>query len=385
MHQHIETNTRNHATDTSTDHQFTPDTKTRPMNFDRTLPTDTITEAVQHIEPTWEVIDTTAAEHGHHIVYFLKLETEAGEERAVFKATPDGKSPACGTEARMQAILDAHTDIPVPEVFGVVDEHDSLPAPFILQSHLDGTNYRGDIIQDLSPTDVEQLANSTGRYLGELHSLDAVDAYGFVGIESPETLTGQRPSSGLKQIVVNDPTDSWEIYVDDSATQLVAAIEDTQFADERNQIEPIAERCADSLVGEFDPVVARIDSSIDNLLLNPETSEVTGMLDWEFCVAATPAYDLVFVLHSLVDGFWSLLRNMPDHRETAQASLLSGYEETGSSQVIEQYHANEESYNLLVDLHSMLNFDNWYDLVDIRGERRDYAAAQLRARLHRYS
>jgi len=355
------------------------------MNFDRTLSTDAINEAVQLIEPNWNVVDAIPAEHGHHIVYVLNLSTEASTQRAVLKATPDGKSPVCGKEARMQAILDAHTTIPVPEVYGVVDEHDSLPAPFLLQSHLEGSNYRGDIIREFSASEIERLARSTGRYLADLHSLDVVDAFGFVGIESTETLTGQRPSSNLEQIVIDDPTDSWESYVDDSATQLVATLADTRFADEQEEIEPVAGRCAERLVGEFDPVVGRIDSAIDNLLLDPETSEVTGMLDWEFCVAATPAYDLVFVVHSLVDGFWSMLPNTPDHRETAQASLLAGYEETGSSRAIEQFHANEECYNLLVDLHAMLNFDDWFDLVDIGGEQRDYAADQLRARLHRYS
>jgi aminoglycoside phosphotransferase (APT) family kinase protein len=355
------------------------------MNFDRTLPTNTITEAVQNIKPSWEVIDTAAAEHGHHIVYFLNVQNEAGEQRAVLKATPKGKSPVCDKEARMQSILDGHTNVPVPEVYGVVDEHDSLPAPFMLQSHLDGTNYRGDVIRDLSTGDVEQLARSTGRYLAELHSLDAVDAYGYVGIEYSETLTGQPPNSDPEQIVVGDATDSWETYVDNSATQLVEALEDTRFADEQKHIEPVAERCAERLVGEFDPVIARIDSAIDNLMLDRKTCEVTGMLDWEFCVAATPAYDLVFVVHSLVDGFWSLLPDTPDHRETAQTNLLGGYEEAESSRIIEQFHANEECYNLLVDLHAMLNFDDWFDLIGIDHERRDHAADQLRDRLRRYS
>lgn len=355
------------------------------MNFDRTLPTDTIRNIVHQIKPSWDVIDTTAAEHGHHIAYFLDIQTEAGEHRAVLKATPEGKSPVCDTEARMQAILDAHTNIPVPDVYGVVDEHDALPAPFMLQSQIAGMNYRGDIIRDLSPDDIEQLARSTGQYLANLHSLDAVDAYGNVGIEYAEPLTGQRPSSDPDQIVIGDATDSWETYVDDSATQLVDALEDTRFADEQTRVERVAEGCADRLVGEFDPVIARIDNGIDNLLLDHQTGEVTGMLDWEFCVAATPAYDLAFVLHSLVDGFWSLLPDTPNYRETAQQSLVAGYEEAGSSLAIEQYHANKECYNLLVDLHAMVNFDEWFDLMGIDDDRRDHAADQLRGRLRCHS
>jgi hypothetical protein len=33
----------------------------------------------------------------------------------------------------------------------------------------------------------------------------------------------------------------------------------------------------------------------------------------------------------------------------------------------------------------MLNFDDWFDLIGINDERRDYAADQLRARLQRYN
>lgn len=315
-----------------------------------------------------ERLSATAAEHGHHIVYFLDLETEDGDRKAVLKATPDEKSPVCGKEARLQAILAAHTSIPVPGVYGVVDEHGSLPAPFLLQSRLEGANYRGDIIRKLSTSDVERLARSTGRYLADLHSVDAVDGFGVVDVESTEILTGQRPSSDLDQVGVEDATDSWVTYVDDSAPQLVAALADTRFADERRRIEPVAATCAENLVGEFEPVIARIDNAIDNLLLNPETYEVTGMLDWEFCVAATPAYDLTFVIDSRVIGFWSLLPNAPAGWETAQANLPAGYDEAGSSRTIEQFHVNKECYDLLADLHSMFNFDSWFDLVGVKGE-----------------
>ena len=355
------------------------------MEHETTYSRDALRRMISAISQSWRLRDATLVDSGHHNVYVLNLETEAGGQAAVLKATPDGASPTCNSEARMQAILNAHTDIPVPDVFGVVDDHDDLPAPFILQSQLPGRNYRRDVIQDLSPADVENLAYSTGRYLAELHALDAVDAYGFVSIESPETLTGERPSSDLDQIIVKDPRDSWKTYVNDSATQLVTALEDTRFADERDRIESATEQCADRIVGQFDPVVSRIDTAIDTLRLDPETSEITGIRDWEFCMAAPPAYDLVFVLHSLVDSFWSLLPTIPNHRETAEASLLSGYEEVGESQAIEQYHANKESYNLLVSLHSMLNFENWFDRVGIEGNRRNHAADQLRSRLYRFS
>ena len=355
------------------------------MKHDTTCSREELRRMTTAISPSWRIRDATSVDAADHIVYVLDLETETGEQHAVLKATPDGASPTCNSEARMQRILEAHTNIPVPDVFGVVDDHDALPAPFVLQSHLPGRNYRRDVIQSFSQSNVEALAYSTGRHLAELHSLEAVNAFGFISIECRETLTGGRPSSDLNQIVVDDPSDSWESYLADSTTELLAALEGTRFADERDRIEPATQQCAECIVGEFDPVVARIDSAIDDVLLDPETSEVTGMHDWEFCMAAAPTYDLVFVLHSLVDSFWSLLPTTPNYRETAEASLLSGYERDGEPQAIEQYHANKERYNLLVGLHSMLNFENWFDCVGIEGNRRNHAADQLRARLHRFN
>jgi len=355
------------------------------MYYDRTLTRDELGRMLTAIRPSWRICDATPMEAGHHPVYQLTVETAEGSRECYLKATAEGQSPACNRGARMQAILNAHTEIPVPDVYGVVDEHGSLPAPFMIQSPLQGTNYRGDIIQDISPSDVERLAHSTGQFLSQLHALDVVDAYGFIDMKPSEPLTGQKPSSNTEQIVVPDPTDSWTTYVADSATQLVAALEDTRFADEQAHLETVADQCADSLVGTFDPVVARISNSIVNVLLDPETKEITGMLDWEFCLAGTPAYDLTFVLHSLVDGFWSMLPDTPSYREIAAEGLLSGYEEGGASRVIDQYHANKETYNFLVDLHSILNFDDWFDLVGIQGERRNDTADKLRSQLNRYS
>lgn len=81
-----------------------------------------------------------------------------------------------------------------PPPFGTALEYG--PAPFLLQSRLEGANYRGDIIRELSTSGVDRLARSTGRYLAELHSLDAVDGNGYVSIDPTETLTGQRQSGG---------------------------------------------------------------------------------------------------------------------------------------------------------------------------------------------
>lgn len=351
------------------------------MNYDREISRDQIDRAVQIIEPSWRVAEATPAADGHHVVYHLDVETETGHRECVLKGTPPGKPPACGDEARMLAILDAYTSLPVPEVYGVIDERDGLPTPLFLASTLPGTNPSRTDVAGLSEAAFERIARSTGRHLADLHALEAVDAYGFVDVEAAETLDGARPCADLDRIAVADPVADWREYVASSAEEAVAGLEATRFADVESDVRPVLEARIDALSGEFEPVVARIDQSLDNSLVDPETDEVSGLLDWEFCVAATPAYDLAFVEHSLSDGIWSAVPGVPDYRETVRAGLLEGYHEAGDPRVLEQFHDNYGCYALLAEVHAMLNFDDWFDLIDAPDDQREAAAAGLRRRV----
>lgn len=357
---------------------------TELMNYDRTISPETITEMVQRIEPAWEVREATPASKGHHIVYHLDVETGTGCNRYVLKGTPSGKPSTCGDEARMLVLLDAHTSIPVPDVLGVVDEHETFPDPFFLASRLQGTNHRRTALGDFSKAAIERLARSTGRHLATLHGLDAVDAYGFVTIDANETLDGGRASADIGQVTVPDPTHSWTDYLAAEADRMVASLEETQFGDLCSTVCPVLEAQIGRLTGEFDPVIARIDQSLDNVLLDPETGAVTGLLDWEFCVAATPAYDLAFVEYSLNGGHWATVPGIPDYRKTIRTSLLDGYREVGPAHVVEQFHENYDHYALLACLHLMANFEDWCDQADVTDDQREAAVDPLRKRVESF-
>lgn len=368
-----------HCTDPDDPRQYA--TQRFHMNDDRTIADETVAKMVQRIEPTWMVREATPATDGHHIVYHLDVDAEAGRRQCVLKATPPGKSPTCGDEARMLAILDAQTSIPVPKVLGVVDDHTDLPAPFFLSSTVPGANYGRTALTEFSAADVERLARSTGRHLAALHRFDAVDAYGFVAIDTDETLDGERPGDDAEHVVVRESANSWTDYLESEAERLAAGLAETRFGGLYADVRPALEARIERLSGEFDSVVARIDQSLDNVLLDPETHAVTGLLDWEFCVAATPAYDLSFVAHSLAGGHWALLPDVPDRRETIQSALLDAYREAGSPRAVEKFHENEDCYVTLARLHSMCHFENWVDRIDATDERREEAARVLRARV----
>ncbi|WP_264556490.1 phosphotransferase family protein [Halocatena marina] len=355
------------------------------MNYDRTIPDKTITEIVRRIDSSWEVQNATPAVDGHHIVYHLDIAMQSGRQQCVLKATPPEKSPTCGDEARTLAILAAHTSLPVPEVLGVVDDDEHLPTPLFVSTTLPGANYNRTMLATFSETAIERLAHSTGRHLAMLHALDAVEAYGFVDIDADETLGGDCPSVTSGQLVVQNPTRSWTEYLTAECDQKCTWLTETQFGDLAPVVRPVLDVQIDSLSGEFEPIIARIDQSLDNVLLDPETSAVTGLLDWEFCVAATPAYDLAFVEHSLAGGHWTFIPDVPDRQETIRSAMLDGYCEAGSSRIVEQFHENRECYAIFVALNAMLNFEDWFNQVgaafDVTNEQREEAATTLRERV----
>lgn len=355
------------------------------MNDDRTISHETITEIVRRIDPSWAVQNATPAVAGHHIVYRLDIEMEIGRQQCVLKATPPETAPACADEARLLALLNVHTSLPVPEVLGVVDEHEYLPTPFFLSSTLPGANYNRTRLTEFSESAIERLAHSTGRHLATLHDLDAVDAYGVVDIAAAETLDGGCPSTAVEQLVVQNPIHSWTEYLTAECDRILTQLDETRFGDLCPMVRPVLDTQIERLSGEFDPVVTRIDHSLDNVLLDPETSAVTGLLDWEFCVAATPAYDLAFVAHSLAGGHWTFV---PDHGESIRSAMLNGYRERGSSRIVEQFHDNGNCYALLADFHAMCNFEDWFDQVgaafNVTNVQRENAADQLRKRVERF-
>lgn len=355
---------------------------------DRIIPDAQITDLCTRIEPTWTVEAATPAEDGHHVVYFLDVATPEGERHCVLKAPRPGQESACDEEARLLAILDAHTDIPVPEVFGVLDEESvetddaDLPTPAFLASELPGTNDSRTALAAYSAEQAHGLAYSTGRLLAELHRVDDLAGYGFVGVDPDRALDGDRPSTDPDQVTVSDPTESWTDYLSGEVGRLEDHLAETRFADCRETVLGEIDARIDEVDGPFDPVLARIDQSLDNSLVDSETGRVTGLIDWEFCVAATPAYDLSFVEYTLVGGHWRLLPEGPDHTEAIREALLDGYASAGSERVIDQFRANRECYTLLVRAHEMANFAAWFDGVGADFDhRRDEAARRLRAEL----
>ncbi|WP_256298275.1 phosphotransferase family protein [Haloarchaeobius salinus] len=337
---------------------------------------------VQLIEPNWQITESTPATAGHQIVYLLTVETGSGPRDCVLKATPEGKPASCDVEARMLAIVDEHTTVPVPEVFGVVDEHDALPAPFFLSSRVPGEDFDRTGLGGLPDDRIDALARSSGRHLASLHAMDAVDGYGYVGVEYDEALAGGRPSGDTDQLVVTDATDDWTACLRASVEGVVDGLDETRFADLQTTVEPAVEAAIEAVDDPADPTVCRVDHSLDNLLVDPDSGETTAFLDWEFQFAGTPAYDLAFVERSLAGGSWSFTPDAPDQHGRIRAALVAGYREAAPDTVTDRLESNRTAYQLLVDCHELFNFDDALDVFGVPEPQREAAADRLRTTVH---
>jgi aminoglycoside phosphotransferase (APT) family kinase protein len=349
------------------------------MNYDRTSDAETIRRMVQHVEPTWQVLEAAPATAGQHVVYLLTVASDDGPRECVLKATPPAMPATCDVEARMLAIVDEHTTVPVPEVFGAVDEHPDLPAPFFLAARVPGRDFDRTDLGTLSATHVDALARSSGRHLASLHGMDAVDGYGYVGVEYDEPLDGGRPSANTDQLTVADPTDDWRACLHDSVDSVVAGLDETRFAGLRETVAPAVDAAIDAIDDQSGPAVCRIDHSLDNVLVDSDSGETTAFLDWEFQFAGTPAYDLAFVERSLAGGAWGFTPDAPTRHERVREALLAGYRDAGGDAVADRFRANRDAYALLVDAHELFNFEDALDVFDVPEPQREAAADRLRA------
>lgn len=158
----------------------------------RAISDATLEAMVHQADPTWELRTATPAERGFCTVYRVVVDG-VGEPRECYqKASPDGQAWGIATEARIQAVLDRQTTIPVPEVVSGTDDHDSLPTPFYLMRGQRGEDLAYERVGRLEDDALRRLAKETGTYLGELHSVPAVERFGHVRHDGPPSVASVR-------------------------------------------------------------------------------------------------------------------------------------------------------------------------------------------------
>lgn len=323
------------------------------MTDERSLPTDVLAEMLRAVDPEWRLREATPAERGFTAVYRVAVETGTGSRECVLKATHDGDAHGIDVEARLLSLLATRTGIPVPDVIGAVDDRDGVPTPFFVMEPVPGAELAFEETAALPDHVLRQLARQTGEYLGELHAIAAVEAFGTVD-RADQTLDGGRPSGDPDDLRVADGFETWPDYLRSAADQELERLADTRFGDLAPRLRPWIRERIEGMAGPFPSVLGRIDHGVHNLLVDPDTGGVEAVLDWGFTLAVAPGYDLQCVEYVLSGA---VLGAAPDRRELVREAMCEGYRSSGASYPRDELSAHRALYELLAIVRAMVHLD----------------------------
>lgn len=347
---------------------------------DRSIPTEPLTALVETLAPDdWRLTEATPASGGFNAVYHCRVGTPDGPRNCVLKASTAEGSNGIDVEARVLALLGAATSVPVPEVYGVLDTHADVPTPAFLMAHVPGRAVDRRNLASVDRETFRRVVRQAGVHLAEVHRLDAVDAFGFLERDPAVALQGERPPTTPDSLRVADPTDSWPAMVRQWADDKLDPLAETRFVDVTDEVRPILHERIDDLSGPFAPSLGHIDCQLENTLHDPDTGEVTGMIDWAFTLAVPPAYDLVSVGRSMAGGPWAFVPETAAVHDLVRGALLAGYRDAGGEASLDQYRRNADCYELLSLVRTMTHLEEWLGMKGATDEQVDAAAARMRS------
>lgn len=290
------------------------------------LPDATLQRMLHRVEPDWSLREAEPVESGFSAVY--RLAVDGGDvDECYLKCTPDGDGEGVSADARIQRVLEEETDIPVTPVLGVVDDHPDLPAPFHLTAGVGGESVPYEAVGQLSDAVMRGIARDVGRHLGDLHTLDAVDGFGYVASGGPK-LDGGRPSGTASDLTPVRGRDSWPEYLRARTNAELDRHTDSRFADLTDRLTAWFDERIGALSGPFEPRLGRNDHGFHNLLVDREAGSVTAHPDWAYTLAVPPAFDFEFAAYLYGGSFLAGLPDVRDRRELVREAMLDGYERT---------------------------------------------------------
>ena len=129
--------------------------------------------------------------------------------------------------------------------------------------------------------------------------------------------------------------------------------------------------------GPFRPVLGRIDHGFHNMLIAPETGDITGIIDWGFTLSVPAVYDLVCVEANLSLDPWSVHPATPNRHQLVRNSLLKGYQVMEHADVVDRFEERQLVYELLALLRAMNHLDVMPEFV-MPGATEEQVAASAR-------
>jgi aminoglycoside phosphotransferase (APT) family kinase protein len=273
---------------------------------DRDVPDEAVREMVAALKPSWTVEHVTRMPEGTDFVAVLDVATLSGDRRTVLKATTaDWVDPEVArAEPRLLELVGRETAIPVPDVHGFRDAHDSLPAPFYLLEYVPGETLEGEA-DVLDETALGRVLRAAGSNLAALHDLGTLPDVGTVGVRDGElavldTDDNPRYEDGLEKVRENclRAVDS----LDEGGYFPGVTDDPDRFADLQPLLREHVERAVETLPAADDPRYCHWDYRYGNLRLDADTGATNAVLDWANLAAAEPAKNLASAEFYLLDA-----------------------------------------------------------------------------------
>lgn len=191
------------------------------------------------------------------------------DRKWVLRRPPHGVKAASahdmGREVRVQRALLPHFPL-VPSIIGYCEEPGVIDTDFYVMTHLDGTILRGEGDVQLSADATSDLAATMIAALGHLHALDPADV-GLVELD-------RGPGYVRRQIT------GWSDRYRKARTPDVPDGHTVMTWLDQHQPPDVDHRLIHG------------DWRLDNMVIDPVSRRITGVLDWEMSTIGDPLMDL---------------------------------------------------------------------------------------------
>ena len=360
--------------DPESDPESDPDPESK-FDLDAEVPADEVRAMVESLKPAWEVESITRSPHGTDFVAFLDVQTPEGSRRTVLKATTAGLVPPeiARAEPRLLELVGRETDIPVPEVYGFRDDHESYPEPYYLMEYVPGENYEDDPGR-LSPAAQERIVREAGRNLAELHELGPLPAVGMVGVQDGELTvldTDDHPRYEDTREKVLAGCESTLDNLEEGGFFPDLADDPERFVDLVPELRALVRERIPALPEPDPPTYCHMDYRYGNLLVDPDTGATRAVIDWARLSAADPAQNLASAESLLLDE----RRDGPERTEFLRQTFRDAYADARNGWSFDQSVCERiEGYRLDCRLAAMACLPLWYE----DPEERDVRERKLR-------
>ncbi len=281
--------------------------------------------------------------HGTHNVYDV-------QNRYIFRfpstvLPSEDRSALIQREARLLKTLQPHISLQIPNPEFVDDNHEHPHMGY--RKLLGASVYR--FYENASDEKRRSIGETLGRFLGELHELDLSELWG--GNYEP-SFDSQADRDDSRHFFTRIQK---EVYPNLSESQKVWT--DKLYHDFLD--------CDENF--DYDPGLTHGDFDTTNILANPETMEITGIIDFEETRMYDPAADFLFQGEG-VECMKAMLKSYPrridshlPHRMTFRLGrqpfiyILSGIDLGLDGMISYGYHALDEMMGAWNQLSSVLN------------------------------